>query len=171
MGKESSLGAIAVNTGEFTGRSPMDRFIVNDDITSGKIWWGDINIPFDAENFDTSNSYSTSTYEFTAPTDGLYHFQVQIMMEDGDDREFELVLRVDADGTGGGLPSIVARNAQRALDGTDTDTSYQINKMVQLTQGAIVDIRLLQVVVGAGIIDQDLFGSQANSYFSGYLVR
>ena len=128
-------------------------------------------IEFDAENFDTSNSYSTSTYEFTAPTDGLYHFQVQIMMEDGDDREFELVLRVDADGTGGGLPSIVARNAQRALDGTDTDTSYQINKMVQLTQGAIVDIRLLQVVVGAGIIDQDLFGSQANSYFSGYLVR
>ena len=26
QGKESSLGAIAVNTGEFTGRSPMDRF-------------------------------------------------------------------------------------------------------------------------------------------------
>ena len=33
QGKESSLGAIAINTGEFTGRSPMDRFIVKDDIT------------------------------------------------------------------------------------------------------------------------------------------
>ena len=32
QGKESSLGAIAVNTGEFTGRSPQDRFIVKDDI-------------------------------------------------------------------------------------------------------------------------------------------
>ena len=52
QGRESSLGAIAVNTGEFTGRSPMDRFIVKDDITSGKVWWGDINIPFDASNFD-----------------------------------------------------------------------------------------------------------------------
>ena len=48
QGRESSLGAIAVNTGEFTGRSPMDRFIVKDDITSDKVWWGDINIPFDA---------------------------------------------------------------------------------------------------------------------------
>ena len=51
-GKESSLGAIAVNTGEFTGRSPMDRFIVRDDITKEKIWWGDINIPFESEAFD-----------------------------------------------------------------------------------------------------------------------
>ena len=52
QGRESSLGAIAVNTGEFTGRSPMDRFIVKDDITSDKVWWGDINIPFDTSNFD-----------------------------------------------------------------------------------------------------------------------
>lgn len=52
MGRESSLGAIAVNTGEFTGRSPMDRFIVKDTITEDKIWWGDINIPFGPEAFD-----------------------------------------------------------------------------------------------------------------------
>lgn len=52
QGKESSLGAIAVNTGEFTGRSPMDRFIVKDEITENEIWWGDINIPFAPEKFD-----------------------------------------------------------------------------------------------------------------------
>jgi len=52
MGKESSMGALAVSTGEFTGRSPMDRFIVKDDITADKIWWGDINIPFSSEKFD-----------------------------------------------------------------------------------------------------------------------
>ncbi|MFD2568748.1 phosphoenolpyruvate carboxykinase (ATP) [Pseudotenacibaculum haliotis] len=52
QGKESSLGAIAVNTGEFTGRSPMDRFIVKDDVTKDEVWWGNINIPFDPEKFD-----------------------------------------------------------------------------------------------------------------------
>lgn len=52
MGKEASSGALAVNTGEFTGRSPKDRFIVKDAITEDKVWWGDINIPFDSEKFD-----------------------------------------------------------------------------------------------------------------------
>lgn len=52
QGKESSFGALAVNTGEFTGRSPKDRFIVKDDITKDQIWWGDINIPFESEKFD-----------------------------------------------------------------------------------------------------------------------
>lgn len=52
LGKESSLGALAVSTGEFTGRSPMDRFIVKDAITTEKIWWGDINIPFEPDAFD-----------------------------------------------------------------------------------------------------------------------
>mgnify|MGYP003672481522 CR=1 FL=1 len=52
MGKEASSGALAINTGEFTGRSPKDRFIVKDDITTDKVWWGDINIPFAPDKFD-----------------------------------------------------------------------------------------------------------------------
>ncbi len=52
MGREASSGALAVNTGEFTGRAPKDRFIVKDEITANKIWWGDTNKPFDPEKFD-----------------------------------------------------------------------------------------------------------------------
>ena len=52
QGKESSFGALAINTGEFTGRSPLDRFIVKDDVTKDEVWWGDINIPFDSGKFD-----------------------------------------------------------------------------------------------------------------------
>lgn len=52
MGKTASSGALAINTGEFTGRSPMDRFIVKDSITSEKVWWGNINIPFEPSMFD-----------------------------------------------------------------------------------------------------------------------
>ena len=48
----TSTGAITVDTGKFTGRSPKDRFIVKDDITKDAVWWGDINIPFDSDKFD-----------------------------------------------------------------------------------------------------------------------
>lgn len=53
LGIEAESGALAVNTGEFTGRSPKDRFIVKDDITRDKIWWGDINIPFSKNKFES----------------------------------------------------------------------------------------------------------------------
>jgi phosphoenolpyruvate carboxykinase (ATP) len=53
LGKESSTGALAINTGEFTGRSPMDRFIVKDEITKDRVWWGNINLEFDADKFQS----------------------------------------------------------------------------------------------------------------------
>ena len=52
MGKETSNGTLAINTGKFTGRSPQDRFIVKDDYTSDKVWWGKVNKPISSENFD-----------------------------------------------------------------------------------------------------------------------
>lgn len=48
----TSSGAITVDTGEFTGRSPKDRFIVKDAITENSVWWGDVNLSFDADKFD-----------------------------------------------------------------------------------------------------------------------
>lgn len=48
----TDTGALAIDTGEFTGRSPADRFIVKDSITEDTVWWGDINKPFDPAKFD-----------------------------------------------------------------------------------------------------------------------
>jgi phosphoenolpyruvate carboxykinase (ATP) len=45
-------GALAADTGEFTGRSPKDRFVVCDEITENSVWWGDVNIKFDPAKFD-----------------------------------------------------------------------------------------------------------------------
>ena len=45
-------GALAVDTGKFTGRSPKDKFIVFDKTTEKTVWWGDINIKFDPQAFD-----------------------------------------------------------------------------------------------------------------------
>lgn len=47
----SNKGALVVNTGKYTGRSPKDRFIVVDDITKDKINWGKVNLPIDEEKF------------------------------------------------------------------------------------------------------------------------
>jgi phosphoenolpyruvate carboxykinase (ATP) len=49
--KPTSFGTITVNTGEFTGRSPKDRFIVKDDLTTDSVWWGDVNIPFSPDKY------------------------------------------------------------------------------------------------------------------------
>ncbi|PWS32892.1 phosphoenolpyruvate carboxykinase (ATP) [Pedobacter paludis] len=51
-GNLASSGALAIDTGKFTGRSPKDRFIVNDSITESTVWWGDVNIKISPEKFD-----------------------------------------------------------------------------------------------------------------------
>lgn len=40
-GRETTLGAVAVDTGIFTGRSPKDKYIVRDDTTRDTLWWAD----------------------------------------------------------------------------------------------------------------------------------
>ena len=52
MGVLTDTGALAIETGEFTGRAPKDRFIVEDDLTRDKVWWGNINKKFDRDKFD-----------------------------------------------------------------------------------------------------------------------
>lgn len=40
-GKLTESGAIAVDTGVFTGRSPKDKYLVKDDRTRDTVWWSD----------------------------------------------------------------------------------------------------------------------------------
>jgi phosphoenolpyruvate carboxykinase (ATP) len=53
QGVLTDTGAIAIETGEFTGRSPKDRFVVFDEKTENTVWWGDVNIKFSSEKFDS----------------------------------------------------------------------------------------------------------------------
>ena len=50
-GTLSSTKALAVVTGKFTGRSPDDRYIVDDDVTHDNVHWGIVNHPISEENF------------------------------------------------------------------------------------------------------------------------
>ena len=45
-------GATIVNTGEYTGRSPKDKYFVVEPSSKDKIWWGPVNAKVDATIFD-----------------------------------------------------------------------------------------------------------------------
>lgn len=54
-GRETSLGAVSVDTGSFTGRSPKDKYIVREPGSEGDVWWaaeGSDNQPVDQRTWD-----------------------------------------------------------------------------------------------------------------------
>ncbi len=48
----TNTGAVRVSTGKYTGRSPKDKYIVEEASTKDKIDWGNVNRPISAESFD-----------------------------------------------------------------------------------------------------------------------
>lgn len=52
-GVETTTGAVSVDTGIFTGRSPKDKYFVKDEITEKNMWWdGVINRPINTDVWD-----------------------------------------------------------------------------------------------------------------------
>ena len=48
----SAHGSLVVRTGEHTGRSPQDKFVVKERGSAGKVWWGPVNRPISEEHYD-----------------------------------------------------------------------------------------------------------------------
>lgn len=59
----SNKGSLVVETGKFTGRSPDDKFIVDDKLTHDVVSWGKINRPISEENFENIYSRMKATCE------------------------------------------------------------------------------------------------------------
>lgn len=51
-GQVTELGAVNVMTGEFTGRSPKDKYIVKDSVTEHTVWWNSPESPNDNKPID-----------------------------------------------------------------------------------------------------------------------
>ena len=56
-------GALMVDTGEFSGRIPNDKFIVDEDSSNEDIWWGEVNQKLSQNNFDYLLKKVLETYE------------------------------------------------------------------------------------------------------------
>jgi phosphoenolpyruvate carboxykinase (ATP) len=51
-GRIAHAGPLLVNTGKHTARAAADKFVVKEETTEDKIWWGEYNRPFSVEKFN-----------------------------------------------------------------------------------------------------------------------
>jgi len=83
----SSHGALSVATGEYTGRSPKDKFIVREPESEALVDWGAVNQPFDADAFDAMHE---RVAEFLSNQDELFVQDLDV----GADPAYRMPLRV-----------------------------------------------------------------------------
>ena len=82
-------GALAIKTGTFTGRSPKDRFLVNNAVTADRVDWGDINQPM------TSEAFLALLQDVQSHLDGKSVFVKDAAV--GSDKRYQIPVRVVAE--------------------------------------------------------------------------
>jgi len=88
-GAIAHLGPIVVSTGDHTGRSPNDKFIVKEPTSERDIWWGKVNRPISQEKFDNIyrkmmayiQNRDIFVFDGYAGTDERYRMPVRIINE------------------------------------------------------------------------------------------
>ncbi len=57
------LGPLVVRTGQFTGRSPNDKYVVEEPTSRENIWWGKVNPPISEERYDGLRARLTAYFQ------------------------------------------------------------------------------------------------------------
>ena len=103
-------GPLVVRTGKHTGRSPQDKFIVDEPSSHDRIWWGSVNRPISEENYDRLRS---RLVEYCATRD-LYTQSCLIGADESHQRRLEVITET-------AWASIFARNLFRTPTDSESD--------------------------------------------------
>lgn len=141
-------GALRVLTGQYTGRSPKDKFFVRQSPSDEQIWWGKVNQPTTPELFDhmqrravehLSRTKSIYVYDGYCGTDRQYRLPIRVISEAAYHALFSWNMFVRAtpreladhapEFTVLAAPTLVARPE---TDGTQTGTFIGINLETKL---------------------------------------
>lgn len=165
-GTVSSNGALSVVTGKFTGRSPHDRFIVDDDLTHATVDWGTVNHPFPEEKFERlfqkikehTAGKEIFVFDGFVGADPKARMAVRIITDHAWQSLFahQLFIRPGSDELESFRPeyTVVSMNdfrADPAVDGTRTETCIIINLKRKVT--------LIGTTSYAGEIKKSIFSS------------
>ena len=122
-GRIGLRGAAMVDTGIYTGRSPDDKYIVDETSSNDKIWWGSVNRKVNEDVFNELyekatgfyNSSTSRTYIFDgfAGADPAYRIAVRIIAKKAWQAHFahNMFIRPDAKELEGFVPDFTIINA------------------------------------------------------------
>ena len=106
-GTLSNTGALVVKTGKYTGRSPEDRFVVDEPSVHDEIAWGKVNVPISSEKFDSIyrkvcaylQNREVFVFDGFAGADQKYRIGVRVVNELASQNMFihQLLLRPNAE--------------------------------------------------------------------------
>jgi phosphoenolpyruvate carboxykinase (ATP) len=142
-------GALLVLTGEFTGRSPKDRFIVKDELTTSTVDWNSINMPFAAKDFDRLYDKITEYFagrevfvrDAFACADTEYRLRVRVINEYPWSNMFayNMFLRPSSEELQAFTPEWTVINAPGFLADTEVDGTRQANfAIINFTRKCII---------------------------------
>jgi phosphoenolpyruvate carboxykinase (ATP) len=138
----ASGGAFVVRTGQFTGRSPKDKFVVRDESTESSVQWGSINQPMSPESFERLYSkmlaywqgHDLFVLDCFAGADPQYTLPIRVISQYAWHSLFarQLFVRPDPLRTSEHVPQFTVFFAPRlqatpSEDGTNSETCIVIN--------------------------------------------
>lgn len=141
-GKLAATGALVCSTGEHTGRSPKDKFIVEEPGSKADIWWGSVNQPMSEAHFDKLHAHMLKHFrgkkayvrDAFAGADASTTLPLRVVTEDAWHNLFasQLFIRPDVGSTAAHKPSFVVMNAPTCLanpaeHGTNSSTFVVLN--------------------------------------------
>jgi phosphoenolpyruvate carboxykinase (ATP) len=135
-------GSYVVRTGQFTGRSPKDKFIVRDEATEANVQWGSVNQPMPEASFDRLYSkmlaywqgHDLFVQDCYAGADPRYTLPIRVITQYAWHALFarQLFVRPDPNRTQDHVPEFTIFFAPRlqatpSEDGTNSETCIVVN--------------------------------------------